>query len=97
MGYRIPCWRARLGTPAARAAQRAARPQPLDSAYRQRAAGRTAEADFNQKWNERCLAEDPALQREVKEIIKWVNEYKLPPGGKLFLKQDIQEQLKKEE
>ena len=53
-----------------------------------------AEADFNYKWNEVNMEEDPELRKEVYRIMDWVNEYKLKDVDERWLK-DISEITKK--
>ena len=47
--------------------------------------GLDKEADFYEKWNERCVAEDTLLKEEVYRIAQWVDDYKLPPPDRRIL------------
>lgn len=47
------------------------------------------EAEFMLKWNEHMMNEDPSFRKEVYKVIKWVQNYNLPPPNKRYLKEDI--------
>lgn len=51
-----------------------------------RSIGRPLEANFYEKWNERCMEEDPVLRKDVQAIIDWVNAYKMRPEDDRWLK-----------
>lgn len=55
-----------------------------------RSSGNEREADFMEKWNQRCLKENPMLQKEVKRILRWVNRYEMPPAESRFLPRDVE-------
>jgi hypothetical protein len=57
-----------------------------------RKVGRNHEADFFEKWNERCMEEDPRLRRDVMAIVKWVTGYKLRSKDERWLK-DLQKEF----
>ena len=60
-----------------------------------RKVGREPEADFYEKWNERCMEEDPRLRRDVYRIIDWVTSYELKPENERWLK-DIKSDMWKD-
>ncbi len=55
--------------------------------------GLRAEAEFNLKWNERCLERDPDFRKDVNKIRKYVEKYKLKSVDKRWL-QDISKLIK---
>jgi hypothetical protein len=59
--------------------------------------GLKAEAEFFNRWNERCVEEDKILLEDVYKIAKWTNEYKSPPGQTKSLrkfKEDMEKKYK---
>ena len=60
-----------------------------------RSSGNHCEADFMDKWNQRCLAENPMLRTEVKRILRWVEKYEMPSSENRFLPVNIDEALGK--
>ena len=50
------------------------------------ALGLKAEAEFFNKWNERCMEEDKILRSDVYSIARWSNEYKLRPKKDRWLR-----------
>lgn len=44
------------------------------------------EVEFNLRWMERNMEEDPILQKDVNRVISWINQYKLKPEDKRWLK-----------
>ena len=59
-----------------------------------RKANLKTEEEFNIKWNERNMEDDPNLRKDVYRVIDWVNNYKLQPADKRWLK-DLEEIVKK--
>lgn len=57
-------------------------------------AGSTLEAEFQEQWVEKNLENDPILRKDVERVIAWINEYKLKPEDKRWLK-SIEELNKK--
>jgi hypothetical protein len=57
-----------------------------------RALDRKHEADFFEKWNERCMEEDPRLRRDVLAIVRWVNSYQMKSEKERWLK-DIRKEF----
>lgn len=51
-----------------------------------RSLGRDKEADLYERWNERCMEEDPRLRKDVQSIIDWVNAYDMKPEDERWLK-----------
>jgi hypothetical protein len=58
-------------------------------------AGLESEAKLMNKWVEKNMEQDPILRRDVNRVIQWINEYKLKPADKRWLK-DIESILNKE-
>jgi len=46
-----------------------------------------AEVEFNEKWVERNMEDDPILRKDTERVIAWINEYKLKPADKRWLKE----------
>ncbi len=44
------------------------------------------EAEFSGKWVEQNMEGDPVLRKDVNRIVQWINEYKLKPADKRWLK-----------
>jgi hypothetical protein len=59
-----------------------------------RKVGLEQEAEFNSKWIERNLDEDPNTRKDVDRIVQWINEYKLKPADQRWLK-DLEEIMNK--
>ena len=57
-------------------------------------AGLEHEAEFSAKWAEHNMETDPILRKDVNRVIQWINEYKLKPADKRWLK-DVEQLLKK--
>jgi hypothetical protein len=56
--------------------------------------GLDGEAELSNKWVERNMETDPILRKDVNRVIQWINEYKLQPADKRWLK-DVELVLKK--
>jgi hypothetical protein len=57
-------------------------------------AGLDNETEFSAKWVEHNMETDPILRKDVNRVIQWINEYKLQPEDKRWLK-DLEQILKK--
>ncbi len=59
-----------------------------------RKTGLENEAEFSAKWVEHNMEIDPILRKDVNRVIQWINEYKLKPADKRWLK-DLEEIMNK--
>lgn len=52
------------------------------------------EAEFQAKWTERNMQEDPILRKDVNRVVDWINQYKLKPEDKRWM-QDLEKIMNK--
>lgn len=60
-----------------------------------RSTGKDDEADLMEKWNNKCLKENPELRAEVNDVLKWIDDYDLSDPKNIFLDTDIKKAVKK--
>ena len=60
-----------------------------------KANGYNKEAEFMEKWNNKCLSENHVLRQDVNDIMKWVDKYDLEDPDNVFISGDIRGVIKK--